>query len=154
MVNFSDIWYGLSCPTSRANRTSLKKTVQTDDNSYFQLILSDKCPGGWATSFLFVVDCPCKLHTIYSIIDSSSGETFFLKWFTISDFSEKVLRWGEMSLRRWMKSMNIFLCQRWDPFRTWPWKENFFKKCRLIYLRTFLEFSENILFCINLVDWQ
>ena len=36
-------------------------------------------PGGWATSFLFVVDCPSESHTIYSIIDSFSGVTFFLK---------------------------------------------------------------------------
>ena len=45
----------------------------------FQLTLSGRCPGDWATNFLFVVDCPSKLHTIYSIINSLSGETFYFK---------------------------------------------------------------------------
>ena len=35
-------------------------------------IFSGRCPRGWTTRFLFLVDCPSKLHTIYSVIDSLS----------------------------------------------------------------------------------
>ena len=52
--------------------------------SFFLLILSDRCPKGWASSFLFFVDCPSKLYTIYSIIDSFSAVTFF--WKVIHNF--------------------------------------------------------------------
>ena len=45
----------------------------------FQLILSGRCPGSWAASLTFVFDWLFILETIYGIINSSSGVTFFLK---------------------------------------------------------------------------
>ena len=50
------------------HKTPFTETFVVIDQS-FELILSGRLPEGWTTSFIFVVDCPYKLHTIYSIID-------------------------------------------------------------------------------------
>ena len=39
-------------------------------------------------SDLFVVDCPSKLHTLYSIIDSLSGVIFFFKVISVKKMFE------------------------------------------------------------------
>ena len=45
----------------------------------FQLIVSGSCPGRWAASLLFVFDWLSTMETIYGIINSSLGVTFFFE---------------------------------------------------------------------------
>ena len=62
-----------------STKTPLSDSFAIIGQSFSLLFLTDAQEEGHR----FVFDCHSKLHTIYGIIDSSSGDTFFWKWFTI-----------------------------------------------------------------------